>query len=479
MPGQINPVPFWGTADPYAADAERMQRQREMAQMLAQQASATPPANQMAGRFVVPYGKGNALAQALKGGMSGYMAGKTMQDQRALSEQAQADYRTMVAKGLRELQGTPGTPGSEDPAGNWSPPQGATPGDPTAALGTFMSHPMGAQLASLPMDQIKQQMLISGLRALQAGGAGPAQQPGAPMPQGAPQGAGGGLPPVDMLAFGTPGQKMWEELAQRGRPQKLSPSESLVVPGSDKPMYTAPARDEAQKLTDILKASGIDPASPQGRKLFEALAVKTATHQPAASTQVKVDNFLPASEEAQRDFIKSTRTTYDALKQAGPTLASIEKAKALIPAARGFMGPGGETMLESAKFLNNRLGFKIDTEGVKSAEELRTRIFFNIMDSLKKMDASPSQLQQQIMMESLGKLGTDPNALGNVLDAFAGVIKDKVVVHNKEVRGAVTRGVKFPYDPTINIGSPSGKEEKPKISEATRQFLKQQGIEEY
>src|SRR5574341_168659 len=170
-----------------------------------------------------------------------------------------------------------------------------------------------------------------------------------------------------------------------------------------------------------------------------------------ASQQItNVNAFTPASEEAQRDFIKSTRATYDALKQAPVALASIEKAKALIPEARGFMGPGGEGLLDAAKFLNNRLGMSISTEGIKSAEELRTRIFFNIMDNLKKMDAQPSQMQQQIMMESLGKLGTDPNALPRVLDAFADVIKGKVELHNREVRGAIQRGVKFPYDPIIS-----------------------------
>jgi hypothetical protein len=118
------------------------------------------------------------------------------------------------------------------------------------------------------------------------------------------------------------------------------------------------------------------------------------------------------------------------------------------------MGPGGEGLLGAAKFLNNRMGMNIDTEGVNSAEELRTRIFFNIMDNLKKMDAQPSQQQQQIMQQSLGNLGTDPNALPKVLDAFGDAIRGKVDLHNKEVAGATSRGVKFPYDPTIDLTMP-------------------------
>lgn len=166
---------------------------------------------------------------------------------------------------------------------------------------------------------------------------------------------------------------------------------------------------------------------------------------------VQVDTGTKASEEAAKQFTQATRQTYEQLKHAPVALQSIEMAKALIPQAKGFMGPGGEALLEAAKFLNNRLGATINTEGVKSAEELRTRIFFNIMDNLKKMDAQPSQLQQQIMMESLGKLGTDPNALVNVLDAFGDVIRGKVEQFNHEVSGAEKRGTRFPYDPRITL----------------------------
>lgn len=191
-------------------------------------------------------------------------------------------------------------------------------------------------------------------------------------------------------------------------------------------------------------------ASDQSPGQYRDFLLNKASNN-ASRNITNVNAFTPASEEAQRDFIKSTRATYDALKQAPVVLDSIEKAKALIPEARGFMGPGGESMLEAAKFLNNRLGMSINVEGVNSAEELRTRVFVNIMDNLKKMDAQPSEMQQRLMMDALGKLGTDPNALPRVLDAFGDVIKGKVDLHNKEVQSAITRNVKFPYDPVIQL----------------------------
>jgi hypothetical protein len=172
---------------------------------------------------------------------------------------------------------------------------------------------------------------------------------------------------------------------------------------------------------------------------------------------VSINTQLPASEEAQKEFMKEMRQTFGALKQAPTVLENIEAAKKLIPAAKGFMGPGGEPLLKAASFLNNRLGTNIDTKGVENAEELRSRLFFGILDNLKKLDSQPTQQQQEALRVALGSIGTDPNALPRVLDAFGNSIRQKVDLYNEEATGAEARGVKFPYKPTIALPSrPSG-----------------------
>ena len=164
-----------------------------------------------------------------------------------------------------------------------------------------------------------------------------------------------------------------------------------------------------------------------------------------------VNTFIPASETAQIEFMKGSRATYDQLKTASTVLDNIEKAKALIPTAKGFMGTGGETMLEAAKFMNNRLGTSIDTTGIKSAEELNTRAFMGILDNLKKLDAQPSQSQQAALKQALGSLSTDPSAMSAVLDVFGDIVRTKVDIYNQEVTGAEARGIKFPYNPVIKL----------------------------
>jgi hypothetical protein len=172
----------------------------------------------------------------------------------------------------------------------------------------------------------------------------------------------------------------------------------------------------------------------------------------AGAPITKINAYVPASETAQAEFMKSTRTTYDQLKSAPAQLANFQKARRLAAGeARKFMGKGGQALLDVASFLNNRLGFSIDTRGVSDATELRSTLFQGILENLRKLDAQPSQEQQRIMQEALGSLDTDPNALSRVLDVAEDVLRDRVGQFNEEVAGAEARGVKFPYNPIIKL----------------------------
>lgn len=188
---------------------------------------------------------------------------------------------------------------------------------------------------------------------------------------------------------------------------------------------------------------------PYERQQLQNRLTYLSTHAPG--TNVKVNAYTPASEEAQKDFMKSTRATYDTLKQSPSMFANIEASKKLIPAASVFMGTGGEGMKAAASFLNNRLGMNVNTEGVKTAEELRSRLFQGILANLKRLDSQPSERQQAALEQALGSLNTDPNALSNVLDSYADTVRNNIDTHNAEVQSAISRGVKFPYDPIIKV----------------------------
>lgn len=224
-----------------------------------------------------------------------------------------------------------------------------------------------------------------------------------------------------------------------------------IVSGAGKVLYEAPPETSDIKEYEYAKKN-------QGFKgsFIDFMQIKPSAG--AARQVMQVNTQLPASEEAQKEFMKEMRQTYSALKQAPTVLDNIEKAKALVPQAKGFMGAGGEGVLQAASFLNNRLGTSINTQGVKSAEELRSRLFLGIMDNLKKLDSQPSQQQQAALQQALGSIGTDPNALPRVLDVFGDTIRQKVDLYNEEASSAEGRGVKFPYKPTITLKPRAGAE---------------------
>lgn len=217
---------------------------------------------------------------------------------------------------------------------------------------------------------------------------------------------------------------------------------------------SSPSAGQPSDVTRLITERNAAVIANRPKDEIEALnaAIKKAsTSTPPISVQTNVNAYTPASEEAQKDFIRSTRATYDTLKNAPGTLKNIEEAIKLIPNAKGFMGPGGESLLDAASFLNSRLGTNINTKGISDATELRSRLFQGIIENLRKLDANPTENQQNAMRVALGNIGTDPNALPAVLNSFADTVRAKVDAHNTEVNGAVARGVKFPYDPTIKL----------------------------
>jgi hypothetical protein len=297
-----------------------------------------------------------------------------------------------------------------------------------------------------------------------------------------------------LMPMAAPAQAPANALAPTGRPltteERLN---ALSVVGTP-----AALRLAALTQQQLNREIGKDKL-PEELRLMEALNIpitpgnyikfKNSTRAPG--TTVSINTQLPASEEAQKEFMKEMRQTFAALKQAPTVLENIESAKKLIPQAKGFMGTGGEPLLAAASFLNNRLGTNIDTKGVESAEELRSRLFFGILDNLKKLDSQPSQQQQEALRVALGSIGTDPNALPRVLDAFGNSIRQKVNLYNEEAASAETRGVKFPYKPTIELPSrpgaarptsgnvvvtPDGRSHSFPTPEAAAQFKKAAGL---
>jgi hypothetical protein len=409
--------------DPYAAENARLSRQQKLAEILQQQALQPDQQFSYAG-IQAPASAAGALAKGLQSGISGYMMGRSMKGQEDLISKASEDTKSATEALVKGLSAKP-----------WQNPD-------AGAVGTAPIYQPGA----------------SGLRDANDPAPQPQMMPGADQSTAAFKAGPAGSYSGALASLGDlPDNPQAQRLAQSLLMKKLEKDSATTKLGPEEKVYDAngkllfgndpKSQSALGKLADDYKNGRITKAE------YDAGVAKETSFAPPP--QVQVNSYLPASEEAQKQFLQSARMTYDQLKQAPVALQNIEQAKALVPSAAGFMGPGGDTLLNAAKFLNNRVGTSINIEGIKNAEELRSRIFENVMDNLKKMDASPSQQQQAVMQKALGSLDTDPAALPQVLDSFANIIRGKIDLHNQEMQGAIERGVKFPYDPIIKAPAPT------------------------
>jgi hypothetical protein len=196
-----------------------------------------------------------------------------------------------------------------------------------------------------------------------------------------------------------------------------------------------------------------DPNDPRIKQIDAAINKETNFAPPMQSVN-NIQNFVPAAQALQKDAASALVKNYELLQNAPQTIDTMEQAKKLIPQAVSFTGSFGEQKLQLAKFFNNNFGTSIDATGVQNAEQLRSALFANVMDNLKKMDASPSQEQQRVMAKAFGTLETDPSSLPKIIDIYENVIKKKVDIHNQRV-DQIKAKIELPYDLKVNLPPPA------------------------
>ena len=407
-----------------AAELMRIRRQQQIADAMMQSGRAAPQ-GRMAGRIFVPSSPLESLGALAEQYVAKGQMGEAEQGYKALGDRKAQMFAESVA-GLQKLRsGTPEQPmGPPTPEGEMGVKEAVAPGTKQQVTDFLLSqqHPTFKQagLAQMLADTKQVEKFGHDVKFTTD------KKPYVVGDLGTVKYLDPTLTPRDRLEF------------VDGQP---------VNPFSGT-KEGAPIAKRPNMATDLLIPDAAGNLVPN-TKLIDA---KKGIAQ-AGAAQTRVNTFTPASEEAQKDFMKKISTNWEALQTAPVTLKNIETAKGLVKQAGGFVGNFGENKLEIVKFFNNNLGTNIAPNEVANAEELRSRLFFQIMDNLKKMDSQPSQQQQQVMRESLGSLTTDPSAIPRVLDAFGDAIKGKVTIHNKTVADAEKRGVKFPFNPQIDIES--------------------------
>lgn len=228
------------------------------------------------------------------------------------------------------------------------------------------------------------------------------------------------------------------------KPQKLGEGEQFVRFNPQSQKYET-IGGGGPKLTNEIRNYQYDVS--QGYK--GTFNQWTQDQNRSKAQNINVQNAVPFQEQLYTDAAKALVADYNTLKSIPSQVKQLDRVAQLAP--KSFAGSFADTKLQTVKFFNNNLGTNIAPEKVNNTEELRTVLFTNIMDNLKKMDASPSQEQQRIMQASLGNIGTDPDALPKVVGVYKEILLDKAEEHNKRVGQTVEKGFKYPYDITVQV----------------------------
>jgi len=172
----------------------------------------------------------------------------------------------------------------------------------------------------------------------------------------------------------------------------------------------------------------------------------------ATRQSVDVQNQLPFNEQVQQKMGEDLIKEYSNLKSIPSQIQNLDRVEKL-SASPAYLGSGAEAKLAVTKFFNNNLGTNVNAEKVVNTEEMRSALFQSTMENLKKVDAQPSQMQQQIMQQAFGTIGTDPAAIPKIVSVYKDILISKANEHNTRVKQSEEgpAKMKYAYDITVKL----------------------------
>jgi hypothetical protein len=168
-----------------------------------------------------------------------------------------------------------------------------------------------------------------------------------------------------------------------------------------------------------------------------------------------IQNQLPFNEQIQQAMGQDLVKEFSLLKSIPSQIQNLDKVEKLA-VSPAYLGSGAEAKLAITKFFNNNLGTNINADKVANTEEMRSALFQSTMENLKKVDAQPSQMQQQIMQQAFGTIGTDPQAIPKIVTVYKDILISKANEHNARVKQSEEgpAKMKYAYDITIKVPEP-------------------------
>ena len=431
-------VNFGQLVDP---QQEEIQRQRAYAQALRQQANEPIQQQVVSGR-VVPISWTQGLANMLKAYTGRKLDEEADQKQRMYMDTKRAQAASDAQGFIAALRGTPGQ--TFQTGANEMGDEAATQTIPAQA--PDMNKALAIALRS-------ENPMIQGM----GGSVMTSMLPKTPKWEKVEKPVGDGTKEVGFVDVNS--TDPWSTFRKGGtEPVKLESvnlggSTTWVNPFKPDTSGNAPKMDHTPKMAeDLLVPDGQGGWKPN----YQLVGVKQAISKAGAPNMTaitNVQNFEPFADSIQKNMGQTLVKNFESLQSAPQQLQALDKAKQLAANTK-IIGAGADTKLEVAKFFNNNFGMRIAPEDVKNTETLRSTLFANVMENLKKMDSQPSEAQQKMLQDAMGRITTDPNALPQVLDFWRGQLVSKVQEHNRRVKEAQEGPAKLRFPYSISVPMP-------------------------
>lgn len=137
---------------------------------------------------------------------------------------------------------------------------------------------------------------------------------------------------------------------------------------ADNPKAAEPEKEPetVRSMKAAMKASGVDPDSPQGRQVFELWLKKQTTHQPA--TKVEVNTGKKFGETLATEVAQQVAQSSEAARGAVDTLNTAKQIEGALASGKVMAGPGTSALM----FVQQAIGAPSTEEGrVKTREVIQ------------------------------------------------------------------------------------------------------------
>lgn len=177
--------------------------------------------------------------------------------------------------------------------------------------------------------------------------------------------------------------------------------------------------NQVSVLRDAIKAAGGDPDSPAGQALFKELSTKLATHQPAASMKMTVENTGPKAFEQELGKMDAEQLGKwrEGAQSAQQTLGIVQNLR---DAAKSgvYSGGGAALKTQAANLINGLTG--VTPTNLVGSQLFNAEASKLVLERIKTLGANPSNADREFIEKTVPNITTSPEARDQLIAFMEG-----------------------------------------------------------